>query len=115
MYYDMTSPVSMYLIYGIIKRKKERKKEAAMMVLLMGGVYEVSIQIARGGMTYIQCFMMTGSEIQIMLRLIPQQFENLQCWYCWWERFRKNDIEMALHVIKYITSIINIGSGIQKF
>jgi hypothetical protein len=80
----------------------------------MAWVYGLSIQIARGGMTYIH-FMMIGSGIQIMLRLITRQFEKLQCWYYWWDRSRKNVIEMALGVIKYITSFINIGSGIQNF
>jgi hypothetical protein len=81
----------------------------------MGGVYRVSIQMASGGMTYIQRLIMIGSGIQIMLRLIPQQFEKLQCLYYWWERFRKYAIEIASGVIMYITSFINIGSGIQRW
>jgi hypothetical protein len=39
------------------------------------------IQMDSGGMIYIQSCIMIGSGIQIILRLLPQQFERLQCWY----------------------------------
>jgi hypothetical protein len=30
---------------------------------------------------YIPCFMMFGSGVQVVLRLLPLQFERLYCWY----------------------------------
>jgi hypothetical protein len=36
---------------------------------------EDTIQIVSGSMVYI------GSGIQVMLKLLPQQFERLRCWH----------------------------------
>jgi hypothetical protein len=40
-----------------------------------------AIEMASGGMIYIPSFMMIGSSIQVILRLLPKQFERLQCWH----------------------------------
>jgi hypothetical protein len=50
--------------------------EAALLVLLMGGIYEVAIEVASCGMIYIPSFMTIGSGIQVVLRLLPQQFRG---------------------------------------
>jgi hypothetical protein len=42
---------------------------------------ECATEMASDGMTYIQSFIMIGSGMQVILRLPPQQFESLQCWY----------------------------------
>jgi hypothetical protein len=41
-----------------------------------------------GGMT-------TGSVIQVVLRLSPQKFERLQCWYYGWAEFMKHVAEIS--------------------
>jgi hypothetical protein len=42
---------------------------------------EYAVEMATGSMIYIPNFMTIGSGIQVTLRLLPQQFELLQCWY----------------------------------
>jgi hypothetical protein len=44
-------------------------------------------EVASSGTIYTPIFMTIGSGIQAVLRLLPQQFERLQCWYYWWEGF----------------------------
>jgi hypothetical protein len=39
--------------------------------------------MASGGMMY----MTIGSGIRVILTVLPQQFERLQCWYYWQEGF----------------------------
>jgi hypothetical protein len=48
-----------------------------------------------GGWTYIPSLMTTSSGIRVTLRVLPQQFDRLQCWYYWWDGFKKYAIEMA--------------------
>jgi hypothetical protein len=38
-------------------------------------------EMASGGIMYISYFVTVGSGIQVLLRLLPQQFERLQYWY----------------------------------
>jgi hypothetical protein len=66
------------------------------------------------GMTHIPSFMKIGSGIQILLRLLPQQFKWLQYWYYSWEGFMMYAIEMPSGGMIYIQSFINTSSGIQK-
>jgi hypothetical protein len=40
-----------------------------------------TVEMASGDMIYITNFMKIGSDIQGILRSLPQQFEGLQCWY----------------------------------
>jgi hypothetical protein len=40
-----------------------------------------TIAVASDGMIYIPHFMKIGSGIQVILRLLPEKFERLQCWY----------------------------------
>jgi UDP-N-acetylmuramyl pentapeptide phosphotransferase/UDP-N-acetylglucosamine-1-phosphate transferase len=58
-------------------------REAAVMVLLMIGIYEVRFWNGSGGVIYIPSFMTFGSGIQVILSLLPQQSERLECWYYW--------------------------------
>jgi hypothetical protein len=53
--------------------------------------------------------MTVGSDIKIILRLLPQEFEKLQCWCYWWEEFAKYNVEMALGDITYIHTFMTIG------
>jgi hypothetical protein len=48
------------------------------LVLWVELIYEVHCS---DGMIHIPRFMKIGSGIQVILRLLPQQFERLQCWY----------------------------------
>jgi hypothetical protein len=34
---------------------------------------------------YIPSFVTICSGVKVILRLLPQQFERLQCWYNWWD------------------------------
>jgi hypothetical protein len=40
-----------------------------------------AFQMASGGMMNIRRFMAIGLGTEAILRLSPQQFERLQCWY----------------------------------
>jgi hypothetical protein len=40
-----------------------------------------TFEMASDCMIYIPSFKTIGSGIQVLLRLLPQQFEGLQCWY----------------------------------
>jgi hypothetical protein len=68
-----------------------------------------AIEMASGGMIYIPNFMMTGSDIQVVLRLLPIQFERLQCW----EACMKYAVEIASGGTISIPSFIKISSGLQ--
>jgi hypothetical protein len=37
-------------------------------------------EMASDGMTFVPSFIMTGSGIQVILRLLPRESERLQCW-----------------------------------
>jgi hypothetical protein len=54
-----------------------------------------TVQMASNNKIYILSFMRIGSGIRVILRLLPQQFEMLQCWYYWWEGFMKYAVEMT--------------------
>jgi hypothetical protein len=41
------------------------------------------------GVVFIPSFMMVGSGIQVVLRLLPQHLERLQCLYYRWDEFMK--------------------------
>jgi hypothetical protein len=70
--------------------------------------------MASGGMMYIPSLMAIGSDVQVILRLLPQLFESLQCWYNWWEGFVKYAVEMASGGMVFVRNFIKIGAGIQK-
>jgi hypothetical protein len=40
-----------------------------------------TIEMASHGMIYVLSFMKIGLGIQVILGLLPGQFERLQCWY----------------------------------
>jgi hypothetical protein len=40
-----------------------------------------SFETASGGMMYIRLCMTIASSTEVMLTLLPQQRERLQCWY----------------------------------
>jgi hypothetical protein len=46
-----------------------------MLVLVIRGIYEFRWHDIRSK------FMTIGSGVQVILRLLPKQFERLQCWY----------------------------------
>jgi hypothetical protein len=54
------------------------------------------------------------SDIQIILRVIPEQFERLQCWYYRVDGFIKYAVEMASGSMIYTPSFMTIGSGIAS-
>jgi hypothetical protein len=39
------------------------------------------VAMASDGMKCIPSFMKIGCGIQVILRLVPEKFERLQCWY----------------------------------
>jgi hypothetical protein len=39
-----------------------------------------AVEMVSGGMMHIPVFMTTGSRIQVILRLLRQQFQRPQCW-----------------------------------
>jgi hypothetical protein len=40
-----------------------------------------TVEMSSGGMTYMPSFMTIGSGVQVILRVLPQQLEMLQCSY----------------------------------
>jgi hypothetical protein len=63
---------------------------------------------------HIPDILMISSGIQVILSLLTQQFERLQCWYYCWEGFFKYTIEIGSDAVIHMPSFIKIGSGIQK-
>jgi hypothetical protein len=55
-----------------------------------------AVDMGSGGMIYIPSSITIRWAIQVLLRLLPQQFERLQWWYYWQEGFTKYTVEMAL-------------------
>jgi hypothetical protein len=51
--------------------------------------------------------------IQVILKLLPQHFERLQCLY-YWKVFMKYTIQMISGSMIHLLSFIKIGSGVQK-
>jgi hypothetical protein len=72
------------------------------------------VEMGSGGMIYVPSFMTIGFGIQVLLRLLLEQFERLQCWYYSWEGFMKYAVEMDSDAMIYLPSSIKIGSGIKK-
>jgi hypothetical protein len=48
--------------------------------------------------------MMIPSGIKVILRLLPQQFERLQCWYYWQQEFIDYVVEMVSGGMMYVPS-----------
>jgi hypothetical protein len=63
---------------------------------------------------YIPTSMTVCSGIQVTLRLLPQQFDRLYCWYYWYEVFMKYVVGLGSGGMMYIPSFIKNGSVIQK-
>jgi hypothetical protein len=70
--------------------------------------------MASGSMIYKPSFTMINSNFQVILRLLPQQFERMQCWYYRQERFMKYDVEMASGSMIYTPDFTKISTGVQK-
>jgi hypothetical protein len=52
-----------------------------MFVFPMGGIYEVDVEMVSDCAIYIPSFMTIDCDIKLIIRLLSQQFERLQCWY----------------------------------
>lgn len=75
-----------------------------MLVLLMGEIYEVRHWDGLGHYDIYTTYMTNCPGIQVILRLLTQQFERLRCWYYCWEGFVKYTVEMAVGGMIYIRS-----------
>jgi hypothetical protein len=101
---------------GNIKALTSTIWEAEVLVLLMGTIYEVR---RWDGLRWhdicIPSPMAIGSGIQVILRVLPQQFERLWYWYYWWEGLHKYAVEMASGgmMYTYIPSFVKISTGVQ--
>jgi hypothetical protein len=38
-------------------------------------------EMTSGGMIFMRRFMTTSSDAEVILNLLPQQFDGIQCWY----------------------------------
>jgi hypothetical protein len=74
------------------------------------------VQMASDDMiySYLPSFMKIGLDNQVIIRLLPRYSERLQCLHYWWERFLKMPFHMTSGGMMYITSLMMIGSVIQK-
>jgi hypothetical protein len=68
-----------------------------------------TVQMASDGMTYVPSFTKVGWYIQVILRLLPQQFERLQCWYYLSKRFMMHGVQMASGGMIYTRRSMTIG------
>jgi hypothetical protein len=50
----------------------------SVLVLLTKGLYEDAVEMTSRGRIYISSFMLVDSDIQATVRLLSQQFQNLQ-------------------------------------
>jgi hypothetical protein len=73
-----------------------------------------TIEMTSDGMIYIPSFVTIGSGIQVILRLLPEQFERLQCWYYRFEISVKYVVKMVSDFMIYMPSFIRIGPGVQR-
>jgi hypothetical protein len=48
------------------------------------------------------------------IKILPQKFEKLSCWYYWWEGFMNYTVEMGWNAVIDTQSFAKIGSGIQN-
>jgi hypothetical protein len=74
----------------------------------MGGSYGVRFEMT------LDRFMKIGSGIQVILSLLPEEYERLQCWYYWKKRFMNYAVEMALGSMIYIPSFMMIDKAILR-
>jgi hypothetical protein len=54
-------------------------REASVLILLREGYMKYVVEMASGGVMSIACFMTVCTVIQVILRLLLQQLERLQC------------------------------------
>jgi hypothetical protein len=59
-------------------------------------------------------FLAIGSGIKLILRILPQGFERIQCWYYGQEVFMNYSVEIGSDGMMNIPSFIKIGSGIPN-
>jgi hypothetical protein len=68
------------------------------------------VEVASCGMIRIQSFMKFGTG---NIKVLPQQFERLQCWYYRWKGFMKHIVEIVSCGIIHIPSFMKFGTGVQ--
>jgi hypothetical protein len=71
------------------------------------------LEMVFGGMIYLPSFMKIGSAIEIISRLLPKEFDRVQCWYYWWKGFINYTTEMVSCGMIYIFSFMKIETGVQ--
>jgi hypothetical protein len=97
---------------GSIKLITSTIWEAAVLVLLMGIINDVCRWVElRWHDTYVPRTF--GSAVQVILRVLPQQFERLWYWYYWWEGFLKYTTEMTSRGMIYLPVLMLICWGIR--
>jgi hypothetical protein len=65
-----------------------------------------AVKMGLDGMTYIPDFMTFSLDIQVVLRLVPQQSQKVQCCYYWEEWFLKQAVKMDSGGMTCIPSLI---------
>jgi hypothetical protein len=77
----------------------------------MEGFMEYTIKMDSDGMIYVPTLMMISLGILVIVRLLPEQFERLQCCHYGWERFTKYTVEVGSGAMIYITEFQNFRGG----
>jgi hypothetical protein len=72
------------------------------------------VEVSLGSMMYLPNFMTMGSDIQITLRLLPQKFERLQCWYYLVDGLINCVVELAPGGMIFVPGFIQIDSGVHR-
>jgi hypothetical protein len=83
------------------------------LVLLMGVTYEIHSSDGFKCRDIVIKFREDWMDIQIILRLLPEQFKRLQCWCYLWEGFMTYAVEMVAGGVKCMQSFMMISLGIQ--
>jgi hypothetical protein len=70
-----------------------------------------AVRVALGNIIYVPCLMLICSWIQIILKILPQQFDMVQCWHCWWEELKKPRSLDGLRWHDIVTCISDFRQG----
>jgi hypothetical protein len=72
------------------------------------------VQMTSGGIIYIRRFMTIDSDTSVLLSLLTQHFEGLQCFYYSWERFMEHAVEMSSDGTIYVPVFLKKAQAFEK-
>jgi hypothetical protein len=94
-------------IHVILRLLLQKIWKAPVLLLLMVGIHEVAVEVTSDCITYIPSFTIYGSGIRVILMLLLQQYERLQCW-CYWRGVMKYTFQMDSG--REVSKLVSSGS-----